>query len=45
MTIEAEPHSCEASALTTAASLYPRGVGDSHMEQTGMVIENFEFNP
>ena len=21
------------------------GGGDSHMEQTGMLVENFEFNP
>ena len=23
----------------------PGGGGDSHMKQTGMLVENFEFNP
>ena len=26
-------------------ALDPRGRGDSHMEQMGMLVENFEFNP
>ena len=24
---------------------WPGGGGDSHMEQTGMLVGNFEFNP
>ena len=28
----------------TAKSI-PRGAGDSHMKQTGMIVGNFEFNP
>ena len=29
---------------TTVAEINTRGV-DSHMKQTGMLVENFEFNP
>ena len=30
--------------FTECIYIYPQG-GDSHMEQTGMLVGNFEFNP
>ena len=39
------PHVVVLRLVTTRKYRSPRGGGDSHMEQTGMLVANFEFNP